>query len=36
VLNGFQTSIGAKNPKKEMKKYRQELKKRKLPPIEID
>lgn len=34
VLTGFQASIGGKNPKKEMKKFRLELKKRQLPSIE--
>lgn len=34
VLTGFQASIGGKNPKKEMRKFRLELKKRQLPPIE--
>lgn len=34
VLTGFQASIGGKNPKKEMKKFRLELKKRQLLPIE--
>lgn len=34
VLTGFQASIGGKHPKKEMKKFRKELRKKQLPPIE--
>jgi len=36
VMTGFQSSIGAKNFKKQMKKHRHELQKRQLPPLEVD
>lgn len=36
VMNGFQTAIGGKSPKKVMKKHRLELRKRQLPSIDLD